>query len=152
MLLLPVRISTLGVRWHREQRAASNEYLESYEDEQDVESEEELEDADVDADEAESSLVTCRTFWTGKGRGRLGEPWAAAVCIWRKEVVEFAGGDAIAACGREARRGLMGWLTGEGGVARGLLNSVDVGDGAGDSWSGLLLLLFCWQQDDLMVK
>lgn len=84
MLSLPVLTSTLGVRWQREHLATSG--AANKRNDGDEEPEDEDEDEDEDDDEVESSLVTWSKFCCGTGRGLIGDPWAAAVCIFNRSL------------------------------------------------------------------
>lgn len=86
MLSLPVLTSTLGVRWQREHLATSGAANISYDGDEEPEDEPEDEDEDEDDDEVESSLVTWSKFCCGTGRGLIGDPWAAAVCIFNRSL------------------------------------------------------------------
>lgn len=78
MLSLPVLTSTLGVRWHREHLATSGAANMSNDGDEELE--------DEDDDEEEWSLVTWSKFCCGTGRGLIGDPWAAAVCIFNRSL------------------------------------------------------------------
>ena len=72
MLDLPVLMSVLGVRWHREHLASSGvENISS--DVRELEALEELDDELDDDEEMESSLVTCNRFCCGTGAGLIGD-------------------------------------------------------------------------------
>jgi hypothetical protein len=88
MLDLPVLMSVLGVRWHREHLASSGvENISS--DVRELEALDELELLDeLDDEVIESSLVTCNRFCCGTGAGLIGDSWAAAVCILKKSLFE----------------------------------------------------------------
>jgi hypothetical protein len=67
MLDLPVLMSVLGVRWHREHLASSGVENISSDDL-------ELEELDeLDTEVTESSLVTCNRFCCGTGEGLIGD-------------------------------------------------------------------------------
>jgi hypothetical protein len=73
MLDLPVLMSVLGVRWHREHLASSGvENISS--DDRELEALEELDELDeLDMEVTESSLVTCNKFCCGTGEGLIGD-------------------------------------------------------------------------------
>jgi hypothetical protein len=71
MLDLPVLMSVLGVRWHREHLASSGvENISS--DDRELEALDDLED-ELDDEVMESSLVTCNRFCWGTGAGLIGD-------------------------------------------------------------------------------
>ena len=81
MLDLPVLISVLGVRWHREHLASSGvENISS--DDRELEALEVLDELDDEL--IESLLVTCNRFCCGTGEGLIGDARAVAVCIVKK--------------------------------------------------------------------
>jgi hypothetical protein len=84
MLDLPVLMSVLGVRWHREHLASSGvENISS--DVRELEALDELELLDeLDDEVIESSLVTCNRFCCGTGEGLIGDARAVAVCIVKR--------------------------------------------------------------------